>query len=43
MDTVFKTKRLELRYARNDAAMLTLVNQPNFIKHIGDKAILPTQ
>lgn len=41
MDTVFKTKRLELRYAHeHDAPMLlTLVNQPNFIKHIGDKAI----
>ncbi|TMO08884.1 N-acetyltransferase [Pseudoalteromonas sp. S327] len=41
MEAVFKTQRLLLRYANeHDAAMLlTLVNQPNFIKYIGDKAI----
>jgi len=41
MNAVFKTKRLLLRYANeHDAAMLlTLVNQSNFIKYIGDKAI----
>lgn len=40
MGIVFK-KRLKLRYAHeHDAAMLlTLVNQSNFIKYIGDKAI----
>lgn len=39
--TVFKTKRLYLRYAnQHDAAiLLTLVNQVNFKKYIGDKAI----
>jgi ribosomal-protein-alanine N-acetyltransferase len=39
--TVFKTKRLFLRYAnQHDAAiLLTLVNQVNFKKYIGDKAI----
>ena len=43
MNAVFKTKRLLLRYANeHDAAMLlTLVNQSNFIKYIGDKAIYP--
>lgn len=41
MVTEFKTKRLYLRYAnQHDAAiLLTLVNQVNFKKYIGDKAI----
>lgn len=41
MNAVIKTKRLLLRYANeHDAAvLLNLVNQPNFIKYIGDKGI----